>query len=113
MLAIAVCGGDVARPTLGRDRDPSVARQTDIVRIEEIWTHCLDSYGGPFLFGDRPTVADAMHAPVCTRFRTYGVTVPELLDDYVDTVFGWPLMKEWIAAAAAEPDEIAELEVEF
>ncbi len=85
----------------------------DITRIEEIWTHCLETYGGPFLFGELPTVADAMHAPICTRFQTYAVTMPDRLDDYCDTVLSWPLMEEWFAAAADEPDLIPELEVEF
>ncbi|HVH01650.1 MAG TPA: glutathione S-transferase family protein, partial [Amaricoccus sp.] len=42
----------------------------DVERVKAIWSECLDLSGGPFLFGE-PTVADAMYAPVCTRFRTY------------------------------------------
>ncbi|MFQ8430589.1 glutathione S-transferase [Amaricoccus sp. W119] len=84
----------------------------DIERIRTIWTECLESHGGPFLFG-RPTVADAMYAPVCTRFRTYAVELTPLLRAYCDTVFDWDLMKEWTEGAVAEPDEIVELEVEF
>jgi len=84
----------------------------DVQRIKEIWTDCLTTYGGPFLFGT-PTVADAMYAPVCTRFRTYAVELDDLLAGYCDTIYQWPLMQEWIAAALAEPDEVIELEVEF
>lgn len=84
----------------------------DVERVKEIWTECLDAYGGPFLFG-RPTMADAMWAPVCTRFRTYAVKLDPKLQAYCDTVFEWDLMKEWTAGAMAEPDEIVELEVEF
>jgi glutathione S-transferase len=84
----------------------------DVERIRAIWTECLDAYGGPFLFG-APTMADAMHAPVCTRFRTYAVELDARLAAYCETVFAWPLMQEWTEAALAEPDEIAELEVEF
>lgn len=84
----------------------------DVERVKEIWTECLDAYGGPFLFG-RPTMADAMWAPVCTRFRTYAVALEPKLQAYCDTVFEWDLMKEWTAGAMAEPDEIEELEVEF
>ncbi|MEC9434853.1 MAG: glutathione S-transferase [Pseudomonadota bacterium] len=84
----------------------------DVERVKELWTECLDAYGGPFLFG-RPTMADAMWAPVCTRFNTYAVTLEPKLQDYVDTVLEWDLMKEWTAGALAEPDEILELEVEF
>jgi glutathione S-transferase len=84
----------------------------DVERIRSIWTECLKSCGGPFLFGE-PTVADAMYAPVCTRFRTYAVELDPLLQGYCETVFGWPLMQEWTEGALAEPEEIAELEVEF
>ena len=84
----------------------------DVQRIKEIWTDCLDTYGGPFLFG-KPTLADAMYAPVCTRFRTYAVELEPALDAYCDTIYNWEPMKEWIAAALEEPDEVEELEVEF
>lgn len=85
----------------------------DVERIRAIWKECLDTYGGPFLFGDKPTVADAMYAPVCTRFRTYAVELEPALKTYCETIFAWPLMQEWTAGALAEPDEIIELEVEF
>ncbi len=84
----------------------------DIERIRTIWTECLERYGGPFLFG-APTAADAMYAPVCTRFRTYSVELSPLLSAYCETIFDWPLMQEWTECARAEPDEIIELEVEF
>ena len=45
----------------------------DIDRIVEIWTDCLATYGGPFLFGKQRGMADAMFAPVVTRFLTYDV----------------------------------------
>jgi glutathione S-transferase len=85
----------------------------DIERIKEIWSECLGAYGGPFLFGKTPDLADAMYAPVCTRFRTYGVELPATLQGYCDTIFDWPLLQEWTDGAVAEADEIDELEVEF
>ncbi len=84
----------------------------DVERVCEIWDECLTKYGGPFLFGG-PSMADAMYAPVCTRFRTYAVSLPAALQSYCDTIFAWETMAEWIAAALQEPDEIAELDVEF
>ncbi|GAB5373741.1 MAG: glutathione S-transferase family protein [Acuticoccus sp.] len=84
----------------------------DVQRVREIWSECLSTYGGPFLFG-QPTIADAMYAPVCTRFRTYAVELDGPLEAYCETIFAWPPMAEWIEAARAEPDEFAELEVEF
>jgi len=85
----------------------------DIERVKAIWHQCLDASGGPFLFGAAPTVADAMYAPVCTRFHTYSVALDAPLQAYVDTIRAWPLMQEWTAAAVDEPEEIVELEVEF
>jgi len=85
----------------------------DVERVKTIWTDCLDASGGPWLFGKAPTVADAMYAPVCTRFRTYAVELEPRLAAYVETVLAWPLMREWTEGAVAEPDEIIELEVEF
>ena len=49
--------------------------QADIERICAIWRDCLDDFGGPFLMGAERTVADAMFAPVCTRFKTYHVAL--------------------------------------
>ena len=85
----------------------------DVERIKTIWTECQEKYGGPYLFGARPTVADAMYAPVCTRFRTYAVPLEPALQAYCETIFHWPLMQEWTQGALVEPDEIVELEVEF
>src|SRR5437763_1057852 len=47
--------------------------QADIDRVTAIWRECLATYGGPFLFGEKPTMADAMYAPVATRLLTYDV----------------------------------------
>jgi glutathione S-transferase len=85
----------------------------DIDRIVTIFDDCLARYDGPFLFGERPTLADAMYAPVCTRFRTYDVRLPPRAAAYRDTVLRWPLMVEWAETAAHEPDEIEELDMEF
>jgi glutathione S-transferase len=87
--------------------------QTDIDRIETIWNECLETYGGPYLFGDKPCMADAMFAPVVTRFITYEVLIGEACVAYCDTIMALPAMKEWVAAAEAEPDDIDELDAEF
>lgn len=87
--------------------------QSDIDRIEAIWTECLAKYGGPYLFGAKPCIADAMFAPVVTRFITYEVALDPVCVAYCDTVMDLPAMKEWVAAAEAEPDEIDELDAEF
>ena len=84
----------------------------DVQHVKDIWSECLSMYGGPFLFG-KPTIADAMYAPVCTRFRTYAVELEPELSAYCDTIYAWEPMAEWIEGALAEEDEILELEVEF
>lgn len=87
--------------------------KADIDRIEAIWADCLKRYGGPFLFGAAPTVADAMFAPVTRRFLTYNVDLAPASAAYCATIDAWPPMVEWVAAAAEEPEDIEELEVEF
>jgi len=86
--------------------------QADIDRIKIIWTDCLEASGGPFLFGKR-SMADAMYAPVVTRFTTYDVALGGRLAEYSRVITAMPEMQEWIGAAQREPDDIEELEVEF
>jgi glutathione S-transferase len=87
--------------------------RADIDRITAIWRECIGAYGGPYLFGQTPGAADAMYAPVCTRFLTYDVALEPISAQYCQTIMALPLMQEWIAAAKAEPDELEELDVEF
>jgi glutathione S-transferase len=87
--------------------------QADIDRIVTIWRECLKTYDGPYLFGEKPCLADAMYAPVCTRFKTYDVRLDRLCTDYCETILTLPDMLEWIEAAKSEPDEVEELEAEF
>jgi glutathione S-transferase len=86
--------------------------QSDIARITAIWREQLSASGGPFLFGE-PTMADALYAPVCTRFATYDVALDPACAAYRDRILALPFMREWIAAALKEPDEVEELDVEF
>ncbi|MGE0733226.1 MAG: glutathione S-transferase family protein [Alphaproteobacteria bacterium] len=86
--------------------------QADIDRIVSIWRDCLDQYRGPYLFG-KPSMADAMYAPVCTRFMTYDVKLDPRCAEYCRRIIAHPAMQEWIAAAKQEPDEVEELEAEF
>jgi glutathione S-transferase len=86
--------------------------QADIDRVWAIWRECLADSGGPFLFGER-TMADAMYAPVVTRFATYDVKLEPRLKSYADMIMNMPEMVEWITAAMEEPAEIEELEVEY
>lgn len=85
----------------------------DIERIRAIWQEALAASKGPFLFGATPTLADAMYAPVAARFTTYDVKLDPACEAYRTTIMAWPLMREWIEQALAEPEEMDELDVEF
>lgn len=87
--------------------------KADIERIQEIWRDCFQRYGGPYLFGAQPTMADAMYAPVCTRFLTYDIKLDAPCAAYRDTILAWAPVLEWTAAAKTEPEEVEELEAEF
>jgi glutathione S-transferase len=87
--------------------------QADIDRIVSIWRECLATEKGPFLFGADPCVADAMFAPVVTRFLSYDVKLDSDCAAYCGTVMAMQPVREWVDAAKAEPDEVAELDVEF
>ncbi|HVH79696.1 MAG TPA: glutathione S-transferase [Stellaceae bacterium] len=89
------------------------AAQADIDRILKIWHECFQKYRGPYLFGQNPTLADAMYAPVCTRFRTYCVQLPPEAEAYCEQVMNLPTMQEWIEAAKLEPEDMPELDAEF
>jgi glutathione S-transferase len=86
--------------------------QADIDRITTIWKQCLKEFGGPYLMG-KISIADAMYAPVVTRFRTYDVKLEAPCEAYAKRIMALPDMAAWIKAAKAEPDELEELDVEF
>jgi len=78
--------------------------QADINRIAAIWRDCRKRFGegGPFLFGSF-TNADAMYAPVVSRFRTYKIELDEAAQEYTDAVWALPALQEWLTAAKNEP----------
>jgi glutathione S-transferase len=87
-----------------KSRALSCAAQQDIRRIEAIWTTCRtrSSGSGPFLFGAFGA-ADAMYAPMVSRFHTYSVGVGAFARGYMQEVMALPPWAEWQAAAAQEP----------
>lgn len=86
--------------------------QEDIDRVIAIWRDCLKVHGGPFLFG-QISMADAMYAPVVTRFITYDVKLDKPCAEYCKRIMVLPEMVQWITAAKKEPEEIEELDAEF
>jgi len=87
--------------------------QADIDRVVTIWSECLAAYGGPYLFGETLTMADAMYAPVVTRFLTYDIRLNRECAAYCRAIMKWPAMAQWVAEAGAEPAELEELDMEF
>jgi glutathione S-transferase len=85
----------------------------DIRRVLTIWTECFEQYRGRYLFGDRPSLADAMYAPVCTRFVTYDIALEGKAAEYRDRIMNWMPVKQWIEDSKSEPLEIEELDIEF
>jgi glutathione S-transferase len=85
--------------------------QADINRVTALWRDCRKRFGGEgkFLFG-QPTIADAMYAPVVSRFRTYKVALEEEAQLYADAVWALPALQEWATAAGHEPMIIEEFE---
>jgi glutathione S-transferase len=85
---------------------PNAATQREISRIFEIWSDALDRSGGPFLFGSFG-IADALYFPVRTRFRTYGVAIPERLGQYVRSLDTLPAVRALEQAAREAPAIVA------
>ncbi len=93
---------NIRRATPPRNLTP--AAQEDINRVTALWRDCRKRFGvgGPFLFGT-PTIADAMFAPVVTRFTSYLVDVDDESRAYMSAVLALPPMVEWIEAGKREP----------
>ena len=96
------CAMEVTKRFAPRDRGPDVA--ADVARITEIFCEARARFGaaGPFLYGGF-SAADAMFAPVCTRFWSYAIAIDPVSQSYVDTVLAHPAYRQWLAEAAAEP----------
>jgi glutathione S-transferase len=79
-----------------------------------MWTDCRARFGrgGAFLFGTFGA-ADAMYAPVVSRFHTYAVEVGAAARAYMTAVMGLPAWREWQEAALKEPWVLAEDEVDW
>lgn len=85
------------------------AAQADIDRVQALWRELRGAHGGSgeFLCGGFGIV-DAMFAPVALRFIGYGVPMDEAAERYIHALTALPAMREWRAAAAAEPEHLEE-----
>ena len=96
--------GELACHLFGRVRSftPGTAAQTEIERIFELWSECLERSGGPFLFGQF-CIADAMYYPVLTRFRSYGIPLVDTATRYSKALDNLPAVSKLIEAARFAP----------
>lgn len=118
--ALARCAATIMHggfPSLRAEAPMNIRRRTDASRMTEsgredaervdsLWREWLQRSGGPFLFGNW-SVADAMYAPVVTRFITYAIPRSEQAQAYIDAMTAEPHMAAWIAAAERETRKLA------
>jgi glutathione S-transferase len=79
------------------------AARADVARVIAAWSEALERHDGGFLFGGF-CIADAMYAPVVSRFETYGIAVPPIVRRYMDRIFALPAMQDWARDSQKEVD---------
>lgn len=104
----SACPMNMRRSVAKLDVDDAVRK--DVGRIVAIWTECLEKSGGPFLFGDF-TIADAMYAPVVSRFATYQLSNDPVVQRYHEAMTGTDAWQAWQTDAVNEPWIVEEEEV--
>jgi glutathione S-transferase len=104
---------NLRRPKVPLKAGFSPAVLKDVARTESLWAECRKAHGrgGPFLFG-KWSAADAMFAPVVTRFDSYAVPVSKDSRHYMNAVMATPAFNTWLAAALKEPWNVTEDEAE-
>ena len=95
------CPMNLRRPRRKVPMSDAVLR--DVARIEDIWRGCRSRFGrgGDFLFGQF-SIADAMYAPVVTRFDTFDIDVRPDTRRYMEAVLATPAFAKWRSAALQE-----------
>lgn len=91
----------------GAGRTPEAMQ--DVERIDALWSDSLQRYGGPFLCGAF-SIADAMYAPVATRFETYAVVLSPPAGAYKDRLLALPAMRQWYEEARLESEVLPQYE---
>jgi glutathione S-transferase len=106
------CPMNFWRPVLRRDLSPDAV--ANVARIDAMWSDCRARFGqgGPFLFGSFGA-ADAMYAPIVSRFHTYAVEVGAPSRTYMAAVMALPAWREWKDAALNEPWVVPEDEPDW
>jgi glutathione S-transferase len=105
------CPMNMRRPV--RKLELNAETAANVARIDALWSDCRDRFAGsgPFLFG-RFSAADAMYAPVVSRFHTYGVDVGAVSATYMQAMMALPAWQEWQAAALKEEWVVKEFETD-
>lgn len=105
------CPMNLRRPKKAVTMDE--ATKNDIAAVQALWRSCRKEFGrdGPFLFGNF-SGADAMFAPVVTRFETYDVSVDDDTREYMNAVEGLPAFQAWRKAGLEEPWRVPSDEVD-
>jgi glutathione S-transferase len=106
------CHMNMWRPPVKKNLSPDA--QANVARIQAIWTETRARYGagGPFLFG-KFTAADAMYAPIVSRFETYMIDVTAPAADYMQAMIALPAWQEWRRAALNETWVIPKFEENY
>jgi len=73
----------------------------DVAHVDAIWTSCLEMSGGPYLFGAF-SAADAMYAPIVSRFSSYELTPSAKAAAYMTTIKSLPAWAQWEGEALEE-----------
>ena len=105
------CSMNLGKKFPAKDRGEEVS--TDVKRITAIWREARQRFGhgGPFLFGAFGA-ADAMYAPVVTRFETYSIPVDDMSRAYMDAVMSTAAFRDWRAAGLKESWVLTHVEVD-
>ncbi|SDR51100.1 glutathione S-transferase [Rhizobiales bacterium GAS191] len=106
------CPMNLWRPVERRELTPQV--EQDVARITQIWRMAREQHGkgSSFLFGGF-TAADAMFAPIATRFRTYDIPCDAVSRAYIEAIHELPAFRAWRDAAYKESFVIAQDEVDW
>ncbi len=86
---------------------PSISAKQDIARIDAIWSSCLATYSGPWLFGEF-SIADCFYAPVVLRFETYGISLSQTAAQYQSFMLQYDVLNRWVSAGQAEAEVLPE-----
>ena len=106
------CGMNMWRPPAKRDLSDDA--KANVARIQALWTDARTRFGagGPFLFG-RFCAADAMYAPIVSRFETYAIDVSAPVAAYMQAMIALPAWQEWRRAALRETWVIPKFEYDW